>query len=269
VGQAVSPATPDGPAPGFPSASRAPPADLRSAVANDVTQRPKSFVYRVGVRKHFSNVGVKHHHHRVLCKPTRVFPANASGEVVLRQHLLGFMPGACLPHTLSVPSAGSSEPSPDSSEEPVPCPSILASHLHCQDIGCCEPPGCQPAGRPPALRFSCSRCPLRRLQPVNTDAPLKIGTVPVGPSSWRAPGTLWVRAAAGFSPQYPSARRTEVRRSTLKTCATVFLKSAIVCPSGGAMEHSEMLRRVAQAVIDMDPEGAAARFSGCRSACHG
>jgi len=88
--------------PGWPSACRPTPASLPSAVANDVTECAKGFVYRLGIGKHFGNVGVKDHHDRVLGEPAGVFPANATGKVVFRQHLLGFAPRACPPHTLSV-----------------------------------------------------------------------------------------------------------------------------------------------------------------------
>ncbi len=40
--------------------------NLSSAVANDVTERLKSFVYRVRIGKDFGNVRIKDYHDRVL-----------------------------------------------------------------------------------------------------------------------------------------------------------------------------------------------------------
>src|SRR5438105_4094463 len=58
--------------------------DLLSAVLNDVTERPQSFIYKPRIRKDVRNVRVENYHDGVLCKPVCVFPANAARKVATR-----------------------------------------------------------------------------------------------------------------------------------------------------------------------------------------
>ena len=67
-------------------------AGLPSALSNDLIERSKCVVRRLGVGKQFGHVRVKDNHDRALGKAVGVFPADATRKIVFRQDRVGSEP---------------------------------------------------------------------------------------------------------------------------------------------------------------------------------